>query len=203
MTLKNAKKVGFYGGSFDPIHLGHLNLLIELKERCDLDEVWVCPAYVSPFKQSHLTAAVHHRLAMTKLATSDIPYCKVLEIEIHKKEISYTFDTLETLSKQEPNVQLHLMIGDDCLPQLPSWKNIDKIIKKYPLLIGKRQRLHPILPDPDSPLGQAVRRGLTETTLMEISATALRERLQNTLYCGHLLPEQVLRYITYHQIYTS
>jgi nicotinate-nucleotide adenylyltransferase len=197
MTIK---KIGFYGGSFDPIHLGHLNLMIELKERCQLDEVWVCPTHLSPFKKESVPAAPEHRFEMIKLAVSDLPYIKVLDIEILKKDISYTYDTLQELTKEHAKkndpILLHLMIGDDCLADLASWKNIEKLLHEFPLLIGRRLR-HP--PDPHSLFSETM--SLTETSLMEISSTIIRKRLKNQFYCGHLLSERVCNYIKLHGLY--
>lgn len=199
------KKIGFYGGTFNPIHLGHLNLLIELKEIHQLDEIWLCPTFISPFKTTIMPAPPMHRLEMVKLAASDLPYVHVIEPEIQKKEVSFTIDTLTALSNENKQlghqVLLHLLLGDDCLFSLSSWKNIHEIIAEYPLLIGSRTRVPPSLQGLDASLMQAIEKGLTKTQLMEISSTTIRNRIKHGLYAGHLLPSKVLDYINHHQLY--
>jgi nicotinate-nucleotide adenylyltransferase len=200
------ENIGFYGGTFDPIHLGHLNLLVELKEARHLDEVWVCPAGCSPFKQEGLAAAAEHRLSMARLATADIPFVKVLEVELSKTGPSYTIDTLNALSEQmkaeRRDVRLHLMLGDDSITSLPGWKQIDRLVTDYPLLIGKRLKTFPTIDQFPSSIYSAIERGLTPTSLFEISATQIRTRLLAGLYCGHLLHSKVLDYIHFHQLYS-
>lgn len=197
-------KVGFYGGSFDPIHNGHLNLLISLREYYELDEIWICPAFISPLKRNSF-ASPQHRLEMVRLATEELPYVKILDIEINRKEVSFTFDTLTLVSnaifKNSPSAQIYLLLGEDNLSNLQNWKNIDLILAKFPLLIATRLReSRPISSYPLN-LQAAIHKGLTELPILDINSTNLRTRLIKSLYCAHLIPGKVLDYIKNHRLY--
>src|ERR1700741_3811719 len=94
--------IGIYGGTFDPIHLGHLNLAIDMLEKRNLDEIWFCPAWISPHKLAkEPAAAAHHRLAMLQLAIAGIPQFRILDVEIQRQGPAYTVDTLRELIEQE------------------------------------------------------------------------------------------------------
>lgn len=189
--------IGFFGGTFDPFHLGHLNLCIEMMEKRGLSSIWVCPAGINPFKQEKEQTAAHHRLEMARLGVGGL--FRVLDLEILREGPSYTFDTLEALGPS----QFSLILGEDALPGLHRWHRIEELIQKVPLLIGSRkgEKLESI---PGSPaLLEAIRAGLTPTRTLEISATEIRQRLQQGRICRHLLPQEVLDYIkTYNLYYT-
>lgn len=200
------RKVGFYGGTFDPIHFGHLNLAIALKEIHSLDEIWFCPAQISPHKLQSLSTPALHRLKMLQLATADLPYASVLTIEIDKPGPSYTVDTLFTLSNllqaDKKSTQIFLMLGDDTLDRIDSWKEIDRIVRNFPLLIGQRyRRFLPELQACSKELKESITKGLTPTPIIEICATTVRRRLERGLFCGHLLPDNVLEYIAQNKLY--
>ena len=104
------KKIGFFGGSFDPIHFGHIRLAIDLMEEHKLGEVLFCPAYCSPFKLDNPPVAnAEHRLNMLQLALKEVPQFKICTLEIERQGPSYTIDTLKKLKKQ--GVQLHLLLS--------------------------------------------------------------------------------------------
>ena len=130
--------IGFYGGSFDPIHFGHLNLAIELKERCGLDEVWFCPANISPYKQHQAPQGGKNRLKMIQMAIRNIPGFKVLDLEILRAGPSYTVDTLEELIAKIGPGKLRLILGEDALQGFFNWKDPQKIIEIAPPLVGAR-----------------------------------------------------------------
>lgn len=187
------KKVGFYGGTFDPIHLGHLNLCIELQEKHGLDEVWLCPAFGSPFKNNAPPVAdAKHRLEMVKRAVETIPHFHVRREELDAQKICFTIDTIRLLKEKYPQNTFFLLLGDDLLDTLHKWKESDTLLKLAKPLAGSRLREQPI----DF-------KGLTKTNLFEISATDVRKRLKMRKYCGHLLPAKVLDYIKQNQLYYS
>jgi nicotinate-nucleotide adenylyltransferase len=193
-------KVGVFGGSFDPFHLGHLNLSIEMLEKRGLDEVWFCPARLNPFKQEGATAAAVHRLEMVRLGTSKFPFFRLLDLELTREGPSYTYDTIVTLM-QTHKAQFSLILGNDALAGLSRWHRIEELITLVPLLIGSRKgNLDSITGSPS--LLEAIQRGLTPTREMEISATEVRQRLREGLICDHLLPKEVLDYIKRHQLYS-
>src|SRR5690349_10993655 len=123
-------KKGFFGGSFDPPHLGHLNLAIHLKEICGLEEVLFCPAAVSPFKKAHVD--VEHRREMTQRMIHAVPFFQLCTLELYRETPSFTIETIEELyadaKKQGEDFELHLILGEDSLYHLEQWKNIHELL---------------------------------------------------------------------------
>jgi nicotinate-nucleotide adenylyltransferase len=208
MALRE-KKIGFFGGTFDPVHFGHLNLAIELMERHRLDQVLFCPANYSPHKSDDLpTMDRIHRYQMTMLAIEPIEKFQILDWEIQREGPSYTIDTLRYLIEQnqhkEEKVHWHLILGEDSLINFFSWKEAEHLAKLAPPLIGSRNRhLNLGENEASAPLIKTLKKGLTQIPLIEISSTVIRERLKKHLFCGHLLPAKVLDYIQQNRLYSS
>jgi nicotinate-nucleotide adenylyltransferase len=166
------KKIGFFGGSFDPIHFGHLNLAIEMLEKHGLDEILFCPAFCSPFKIDRPpVASPEHRLEMLKLVLADVPQFRLSSLEIERRITSYTIETLKKL----PFAQYRLLLTRESAESFSKWRDPQEIERLAPLLIGERT--------------------------LPISSTEVRERLKKKLYCGHLVPEKALYYIGKHCLY--
>lgn len=199
------KKIGVYGGSFDPIHHGHLNLAFEIIEKAELDEIWFVPAQISPHKMHNPPTAWNHRFNMLKLAVKEIAFFKVKEIEANRPPPSYTLHTLQTLIAENPDDQFYLLLGEDSIPGFFHWYEPQKIIAMVPLLIGSRTgKENGQQKNKQDPLiALAIQKGLIKTRLMDISATDLRERLAEKRYCGHLIPAPVLAYIHQNHLYES
>lgn len=178
--------IGFFGGTFDPIHFGHLNLALRLREKAGLKEVWFCPAYVSPFKTSVKSASPEDRYEMVKLAIEGIEGFKVLDTEIKKKAPSYTIDTLRELIS-ETNETFRLIIGSDQEADFMKWKEAEALKILAPPLMGERA---------GSPSSSAL-----PLPLFDISATEIRERVKEGLYVGHQIPQAVQNYILKNKLY--
>lgn len=197
------KKIGFFGGTFDPIHFGHINLVIELLEAHHLDEVLFCPANFSPHKEdSPIKASSKQRKEMIAIAIESIASFSLLDLELDRKGPSFTIDTLRHLQKMRPHEELHLILGEDQLPGIDRWKDIEELIQMATPLIGSRFGDFFInIPGISSGSAKLLHKGMTKIPLMDISSTYLRERLKKQRYCGHLIPPKVLDYIYQHQIY--
>jgi nicotinate-nucleotide adenylyltransferase len=170
------KKIGLLGGSFDPIHFGHLHLAIRMLEHHGLDEILFCPAFCTPFKVNNPpVASVEDRLEMLQLALEEVPQCKITTVEIERKGTSFTVDTLRVLKR--PDVQYHLILTNESFESFSSWKEPCEIKKLAILLIGPRS--------------------------FPISSTEIRARFKKRLYCGHLIPAKALDYINKNQLYFS
>lgn len=194
--------IGVFGGTFDPPHFGHLNLAIELAERHSLEEVWFCPANTNPFKRETQVASSTHRKAMVDLAVEGIPRCRISTIEMERSGVSYTIDTLRELVSRFPDKEFGLILGSDGLNGFCAWHQPHEIVQLAHLLIGTRNRQSPpeaLRAFPD--LFNAVVSGWTPIPQFDVSSTEVRQRLQQKLYCGHLVPTKVLDYITAHQLY--
>jgi nicotinate-nucleotide adenylyltransferase len=202
------KKIGLLGGTFDPIHFGHLNLAFELMEKRELDQVWFIPAQVNPFKVQFPPHSMDHRLAMVQLAIQDIPQFQLKDLEKERPPPSYTIDTLKAFIAEEaysptPN-QFYLLLGEDSIPSFFYWHLPEEIVKLVPLLIGSRSGIGEYeLSKFSLPIREAIQKGMTLTHLMDISSTEIRKRLTQKLYCGYLVPAPVLDYIQKKQLYLN
>lgn len=179
--------IGVFGGTFDPIHFGHINLALELKEKCNLAEVWFIPTNASPFRRGELTTPAHMRLEMVKHAIKGIQGFKVLDIEVRRDPPSFTIDTLNLLDLEYPNQKFVLMLSEDTYHHFSVWKDYKKIKERVKILVGSR-KVH-------SKIG-------ISTSIMEISATKIRDRINKNLYCGHLVSQEVLDFIYQNQLYS-
>lgn len=202
-TKEVQKKVGLYGGTFDPIHYGHLNLAVELLELCGLDEVWFCPAQSNPHKTEDPAAQAVHRLKMIQLAIEEIPYFKVIDSEIKRPAPSYTIDTLKELKEQNPTTVFSLLLGEDSVSGFFRWREPLAILQLANVHVGSRtgEVDSNRYGGEDQAILQAIRQGMTQTRLMDICSTMIRDRLGRGLYCGHLLPAKVIDYIKHNQLY--
>ncbi len=204
MDLKvKKKKVGFFGGTFDPIHLGHLNLALRIREQQGLDEVLFCPAHLSPAKQHYPPHAVaKHRLNMLQLALENMAHTSIYAKELFRPPPSYTVDTIRSLLKEEKEIELYLILGEDAAQSLHQWKGVETLLSLAPPLVGTRfGKIKKNLHSPLEPISQKIAEGSCLIAAMDIQATEIRERLKNRLYCGHVVPAKVLDYIYQNRLY--
>jgi nicotinate-nucleotide adenylyltransferase len=206
------KKVGVYGGSFDPIHFGHLNLALEMMEKHQLDEVCFYPSKINPNKFDPNKpgggfASEPQRLQMVKLALENIPGLSFSVLEYERPAPSFTVDTLRDLTEHvQEETQFFLILGQDAAAHFFQWHQPEEIIKLARPLVGMRQQpidLSALAFQGSLQLVQALRQGLTQTRVMQISSSEVRQRLSERFYCGHLVPAKVLDYIISHQLYLS
>lgn len=197
--------IGFYGGTFDPIHIGHIHLAIRLLEAHQLSEVWFCPAKINPLRQSESPTPISHRLKMVELAISSIPKFKVIDLEAKREGPSYTFDTLCQLQKMQQEKkdprQIALLLGEDSIAQFDKWHRAEEIAEHFPLLIGRRLENFS-LPHTSPKISAAIKKGWTPIPVLDISSTEIRKRLKNGLYCGDLVPAIVMDYIYLNRLYS-
>jgi nicotinate-nucleotide adenylyltransferase len=133
------KRIGIYGGTFDPIHLGHICLAIEMLEAHHLTEIWFCPAQASPFKKEGASASAQHREAMVRLAIRGIPQLKCSRVDLDRPAPSYTVDTLRLLHQQaSKETKFYLILGEDSAETFFCWHQPEEIIKLSQVIIGKR-----------------------------------------------------------------
>lgn len=195
------KRIGFYGGSFDPIHFGHINLCLEISENHNLDKVLVCPANISPNKKrDYPPVSAIHRLNMCKLAIEDIKNFELIDNEIKRDGNSYTVDTLNELKMIYPDDEFFLILGLDMYKEFSTWKNPDEILKLAKPLVGARDVDHL---DQNLKYFHDFEKGMTKTRLLDISSTQIRKRIQQKNYIRHLLPAKVVDYIYDNRLYLN
>jgi len=190
------KKVGLYGGTFDPVHYGHLNLVLEIQEAWGFDEMWLVPTGINPFKINQTIASAVDRLEMTRLAAQDFPELLVLDLEVKREGVSYAIDTLHEIIPAYPDHEFAIVIGDDAARGFSRWKDVEEVIDLVPIYVGRRSCQKIIFEL------ELLKQGYTETRILEISSTDIRDRLKRGLNCRHLLPPKVMDYITKTHLYS-
>ena len=198
--------IGVMGGTFDPVHNGHLIVAEEAKAQLNLNEVLFIPAGQPWLKADRTITPAEHRLNMLRLALADRPYFKISEMEVRRLGPTYTIDTITELRAQlDDKDELFFILGQDSLMQLPQWHDAPKLIELCYLVAAPR----PDVKKPDLKAleteipGISQRVMLMNRPLVDISATNIRERVARGLSVRHLVPEPVNRYIKEHGLYLS
>lgn len=197
-------KIGVLGGTFDPIHKGHLMIAETARTALSLSEVVFVPAARTPLKESDSILAAEHRVQMVRLAIADYPYFKLDTLELDRPGPSYTVDTIAELkNKLGAENELFFIIGWDSLAQFPRWREPARIIQMCNLVAAPRPGY--ALPDRDAleaaVPGISLRLIILRKPEIEISATEIRERVAQGLSIGDLVPETVAEYIKQHKLY--
>ncbi len=178
------KKVGIFGGSFNPIHTGHIALAKSLCERAGLDEVWFMVSPMNPFKKAATDLLEdHRRLEMVEKALEHEPQLKACDYEFHLPKPSYTWNTLQAICQDYPDIEFTLLIGGDNWAAFDKWYHHDDILTHHPIVVYPRQ---------GSSIGE-VPQGVTivETPLLNISSTEIRQRIARGESIKGMVPEEI------------
>jgi len=197
-------KLGVLGGTFDPIHNGHLAVADEVRKRLELDEILFVPAGQPWLKAGKPLTEAEHRMEMVRLAIADRPYYKLSTMEIDREGPSYTVDTMSELKNQRADEdELFFILGWDSLAELPEWREPERIIRLCQLVAVPR----PGYPRPDLKVLESSIPGLNERVTVldkptvDISASDIRERVAKGLSISGLVPDAVARYIRENGLY--
>jgi len=197
-------RVGVLGGTLDPVHLGHLVIAEEARQRLALDRVIFVPAGKPWLKEHGPVAPPQHRLQMVRLAVERNPFFSCSPVEIERRGVSYTVDTLEELRRELPSgTELFLILGSDWLHGFHRWRRPERIMELATLVAVARpgcQRVPGQAMEAVAP-GASERVVLLEGPLVDISSTEIRRRVAEGLSIRHLVPPEVEDYITRHGLY--
>jgi len=186
-------KIGILGGTFNPVHLGHLILAEEVREKLKLNRLIFVPAYLPPHKDNTDITKATYRLAMVKLATAGNKYFSVSDTEIERDGRSYTIDTIKEFKKIYPRDELYFIIGSDLLNYLDEWKDLGRIIKLVKFIVATR---------PGYPLERIPAYIATiPIRAVDISGFAIRQAIRKNKSFRYLVPESVFSYINKNKIY--
>lgn len=186
---KKLQKIGIYGGSFDPIHHGHLILAREAREALDLERIIFVPAAVSPFKGRPPAASGEARLAMLRAAIEGEQGFEIDECELRRPPPSWTIDTVEQIQKREPEAELYLLVGEDNVATLSQWRRFDDLKKLVRFVVLDRT-------GSETPRDyRVVRRKI------DISATNIRKRVARGQSIRYLVPQAVEKIIRRQNLY--
>lgn len=201
----NHMKIGIMGGTFDPIHIGHLLLGEFAYENFHLDEIWFLPNGNPPHKTTDESGvSLDDRIEMVKLATDNVPYFRMNLYEASSKKHSYTYSTMRALREMYPEHEFFFILGADSLFSIEQWKNFREIFPSCTILAAMRD-------DKDTESMQAQIRYLNEkygadirllqAPLVEISSTTIRRRAENGLSIRYMVPDVVSEYIQSNALY--
>lgn len=197
------KGIGILGGTFDPVHIGHLRMADAVYKCMNLEQVMFIPAYVAPHKVGMDIAPADDRYAMTKLAIEPYSYFTVSDLELRRSGVSYTVDTLRELHRQYPEKQLYFIIGADSVEQLHTWNNIEEMLQLATFIGAGRPGYEGIMDNVVKNLGEEARQHimLLNTPEYDVSSTDIRERIREGASLMNLVPKVVEDYIYAHGLY--
>ena len=199
------RRIGIFGGSFDPIHNGHLHLAEEARCMAKLDQVLFIPTWISPFKQDSDPASCQQRLDMVRIATSSNPSFAVSDMEIRREAVSYTADTLKRCREMMgEDTRLYFITGTDTFLTIEKWYHAEEILTQYSFIIGSRpgyreEDLIDVIERVRERYGTDVLK--IEIPRLEISSSDIRDSIRIGKSVRYLLPDPLLHYIERHRLY--
>ena len=199
------RRIGVIGGTFDPIHYGHLAAAEEARVRVNLERVLFVVARVPPHKLDEEVTLAEHRLAMVSLAIASNPYFEVSTVDMERPGPSYTVDTISILQEQSgQETELYFIMGMDSLAELPAWHEPQRLIRLCRLVAVKRPGFQMDLDQLEASLpGISSQVQIIDMPEVDISSTELQERVRDGLPIKYQVPEEVETYINEHHLYRA
>lgn len=196
-----------FGGSFDPIHNGHVQIVRQTASALEADEVIVMPTAVSPFKKNmkRRPASGAYRLEMCRLAFANLPFVTVSDFELSRQGVSYTIDTVRYFHAKYPDDELFLLIGSDMLMSFDKWREYQEILSLCTVAAASREdggRDMELLEKKAAELRKIGRIIIVRTEPYEISSTAIREKIIKNSDISCYVPQNVVKYISENGLYT-
>ena len=202
---ESIKKIGIFGGTFDPVHLGQIGLAKDAKEQAALDEIVFVPAWLQPFKLDKEITPGKNRLAMLRLALEPFPDFKVSSYELDSDTVSYTYLTMREMQKTYgQDCKLYFITGTDTFLKIEAWKEAEELLTKYAYIVGTRpgyrqDELKDCIDRISKAYNTEVRN--IDNIQMDISSTDIRTILESGYSAADLIPEEVERYIKVNGLY--
>lgn len=203
------KRLGILGGTFNPIHIGHLVIAETVREQYRLSKILFVPSANPPHKERQKVADASHRHKLVCLAVADNPFFEVSDIELQREGMSYTVETLKALRKaQTEPTDYFFIIGGDSVPELRTWKNIEELARLCTLVVVPRpgwdiERIAAEELGLPEWVTEGLLRHVVSAPLIGISSTEVRERIRRGESIRYLVPRPVEEYILEHQLYTT
>ena len=190
------RRIGIFGGSYNPIHVGHALIASYIVENCGLDSLWLMVSPLNPLKEDKEMMSDYHRLRMCELVSRRLQNVITSAFEFDLPKPSYTIDTLNALQEKFPDDEFYLVIGADNWCLFDKWKDGDQIIEKYHILIYPRRGY-----EINIPVQYSSRVSIVDAPMIEISSTQIRERLSQMKDITFYVPDGVERYIVKNRLY--
>jgi nicotinate-nucleotide adenylyltransferase len=199
-------RVGVLGGTFDPVHYGHLLLAQDAMRAASLDRVLFMPAHIQPFKQDVRVSGDAHRIAMLRLAVAGNDAFDVTEVETSHEGVSYTIDSLRRLRSEYSDSVFYFIVGVDMFLSLRKWKEHDALLREFGFVCGRRPGYRE---DELKAAATAYREEfgtgivMADNTLVDISSSEIRSRVAKNTDIRYLTPEAVIEYIEKYGLYRT
>ncbi len=191
------RKLGIFGGTFNPPHMAHLMAAEGVRDQLKLDKVLFVPAAIPPHKQKENIVPVKHRLEMVRLAIRGNRYFEISDVELHRKGPSYTIDTVREMRRSYPDDELLFIMGIDLLTEFDTWKEPDMILEECRLVAMNRPGFDLAVIDKDL----LMRVELVNVPSVDISSTNIRRRVKSGRSIRYLVTQDVEEYIHGNSIY--
>lgn len=206
MMEKRRGKTGILGGTFNPVHLGHLLLAQSAFETYDLDRVCFVPCRLPPHKEHAPLVSAEHRAAMIEMAIEGDIRFEMSRVELEREGPSYTIDTISWFREQYPDNELCFIIGADTLPELYMWRDIDKLLELCRFVSFERPGRSDVRLKPDDlnlpdPWPEKLLADYSKGAKIDVSSSDLRYRIAEGFSIRYLVPEAVEMYIAEHSLY--
>lgn len=196
------KKIGIFGGTFDPIHNGHLYIAENARIAFGLSEIVLIPSYKPPHKQDRKISKDTHRYKMCQLAIRDNDYFSVSDIEIKRKDISYTFNTLTMLKEKKPNNNFYFIMGADMFEDFPKWYKAKEIINTFNIIVFPREDFNIFkIIKKDFYQGYLDNINLLDLATVDISGTNIRNQIDRGYSTKYIVPDKVIEYIDKNKLF--
>jgi len=190
-----SRRIGLFGGSFDPVHSAHVMMARKALNELQLDRLFIIPAARSPFKPEQQPAPDEVRLAMLKAAFEKVAGCVIERLELEREGVSYAIDTVRSFTGRFPDSELFYLIGADHVPTLPQWREADALAQILTFVVFPRSG------GPDVEFPETFDGRCLEGELMDISSSDIRVRIREGKSVNHLVPSAVVGILSKKQIY--
>ena len=209
MPMPPSERVAIYGGTFDPIHRGHIEALDAVFDAMRWSRVILMPARTQPFKTGVQSSSPFDRYAMAVLATQDDPRFEVSKLELEREGVSYSVDTLESLRAFRAGTTFEWVIGDDNLAMLPKWRSLDRILELANFVVLERTGTRVLTPELEARVTTPESRGAAGAIVfagnprIEVSATDIRRRVATGEHFEDFVDRSVAEYISRNRLYVT
>ncbi|MFN4227765.1 MAG: nicotinate-nucleotide adenylyltransferase [Candidatus Ratteibacteria bacterium] len=190
------KKFGIFGGTFDPIHYGHLIIAERAREEFDLECVFFIPCGIPPHKKK-IYASPIERKNMVEIAIKNNPFFKICDIEIVKNKVSYTYETIIEMKKKFPQTNFFLIVGEDSFYDIPNWYKAKKLVKEVVFLVARRSDKK------DISIEYPINYKIISSPFIDISSTYVRNCIFENKSVKYLIPDEVIEYIKKKGLYVK
>ncbi|MCB4791997.1 MAG: nicotinate-nucleotide adenylyltransferase [Elusimicrobia bacterium] len=195
--MTKIKRIGIFGGSFDPVHKGHIQLALLSKKEADLDKVIFIPAYHPPHKKNRKLTSQNHRLKMLKLALKPYPFFKVSHFELNSRKPVYTYQTIRYFKNKFNRASIFFILGSDSLSEIKTWKKPELIASSCAIITGNRPgTVLDSIPYKKSIL-------FLSKVIYDVSSSLIRYNVKKGISIRSLVPKEIERYIKVNGLYNE